>query len=119
MRRFLFVLLFSLLSFTAAAQSVSFNGVKQDVLVDVRTPAEFHAGHIPGAVNVPLNELESGILKLHNINKNSRILVYCRSGRRSAMAYDALTSQGFKRVYDGGGMISLKSKLKACHTLHC
>ncbi|MFZ5439278.1 MAG: rhodanese-like domain-containing protein [Myxococcota bacterium] len=71
-------------------------------LVDVRSPAEFGSGHIPGAVNVPVNELGA---KLKAIGpKDKPVIVYCASGTRSAMARSMLKSQGFEKVFNLGAM---------------
>jgi phage shock protein E len=119
MRRFFAFLLCALLTLSATAQTVSFEGVQQDILVDVRTTVEYQNGHIAGAINVPLNQIEAGMAPLQHLNKNSKVLVYCRSGRRSALARDALIKRGFRYVYDGGGMQELAAKLKICSTKHC
>ena len=70
-------------------------------LWDVRTPAEYAAGHIPGAHNIPLDRLEE---QLPNLPSNGHpVIVYCRSGRRSAMAAELLAQAG-RRVYDLGSI---------------
>jgi len=67
------------------------------VILDVRTPEEFAAGHIPGALNISHEQLPNRIAELADA-KNKDVVVYCRSGRRSAIAQQTLESQGFKRV---------------------
>ncbi|MBI5546045.1 MAG: rhodanese-like domain-containing protein [Deltaproteobacteria bacterium] len=69
-------------------------------LVDVRTPAEYADGHIDGALNVPLHEVleRSGELGA----KDQPLVLYCRSGRRSALAAQKLQGLGFTLVYDLG-----------------
>jgi len=99
---------------TVQAGELTFNGIKPAVIVDVRSPQEFVAGHIEGAVNIPLDQVATGIQSIRTLKKDSTILVYCRSGRRSAMAQDALEQQGYKRVIDGGGMDALAPRLKPC-----
>lgn len=70
-------------------------------LLDVRGHDEFARGHLPGAVNVPVAELAS---RLNDLGSKLRpIFVYCRSGRRSALAADLLQAAGFSRVIDLGG----------------
>jgi len=71
------------------------------ILIDVRTPAEFAAGHIPGAVNIPYDLLAGS---LPTEDREDTIVVYCRSGRRSAIAKNTLESLGFTRVLDFGGI---------------
>lgn len=68
-------------------------------LVDVRTPAEFAEGSVKGAVNIPLDILSSELSRFKN--KDS-IIVFCRSGSRSAMAKSILESSGFTKVVNGG-----------------
>ncbi len=72
------------------------------LLLDVRTPEEFAAGHIEGAVNVPVQELESRMAELEP--KDRPIVVYCRSGNRSGQAARMLTSAGHRQVHDLGPM---------------
>jgi phage shock protein E len=67
------------------------------VVLDVRTPDEFAAGHIPGAVNIPHDQLPNRLAEIAGA-KNKDVVVYCRSGRRSAIAQETLSSQGFKSV---------------------
>lgn len=74
------------------------------LLVDVRTPAEFSAGHIKGAVNIPLLELEQRMGELGA--KDKPIVLYCRSGNRSSRAQSLLEKAGFSQVYDLGAMSS-------------
>lgn len=74
------------------------------VIVDVREEEEMAEGYIEGAVLIPLDTVESDV---ENIipDKDKTILVYCRSGRRSAIACDIMDSLGYKNVYDFGGII--------------
>lgn len=72
------------------------------LLLDVRTPGEYADGHLPGATNLPLQELEARVSEL---GPNSRgVVVYCRSGARSAAATTILRSHGFGAVHDLGAM---------------
>jgi phage shock protein E len=71
-------------------------------LVDVRTPAEFAAGHIPGAVNIPLQQLDGRLSELQP--KDQAVVLYCRSGNRSGTAARMLKSAGFAAVHDLGPM---------------
>jgi phage shock protein E len=77
-------------------------------IIDVRTKQEYQGGHIKGSVNIPLNELSSKIGKL---KKDKPIITCCASGMRSASAKSTLKSSGFTEVHNGGGWMSLKSKL--------
>lgn len=73
-------------------------------VVDVREEDELIEGYIENSILIPLDTVENqaeNILK----DKNQTILVYCRSGRRSAMACDILDKLGYSDVYDFGGII--------------
>lgn len=72
------------------------------VLVDVRTPGEFAGGHVPGAVNIPLNELGSRSSELEAWREGEVYLV-CQSGGRSARAAKELGANGFSTVNVTGG----------------
>jgi len=75
-------------------------------LVDVRRPDEFAAGHIPGAVNVPVGEIADHP-ELLPADHDTCMMAYCRSGRRSAVAAPALFGMGYKNVYSvPGGFIA-------------
>lgn len=74
---------------------------KGAVLVDVRTEQEFQSGHIEGAINIPVQVLEQ---RLSELPKDKEIVVYCRSGQRSARAQKMLKASGFTQVFDMGGM---------------
>ena len=78
-------------------------------VVDVRTPEEFAAGHLDGAVNMNVEGVDFGnqILKLE---KTSTVAVYCHSGRRSAIAADQLAAAGFTSIVNlEGGIADLQS----------
>lgn len=73
----------------------------QDIaIIDVRTKREFGMGHIEGALNIPVDELRNNLDKL---NRNSKIVVYCRTGYRSYLAYLILRNSGFKNVWNLNG----------------
>ena len=71
-------------------------------LLDVRTSAEFASGHIDGALNIPLQELEGRMDELEP--RDQPIVVYCRSGQRSRQASRLLKSAGYAAVSDLGAM---------------
>jgi rhodanese-related sulfurtransferase len=71
-------------------------------LVDVRTPEEFNTGHVPGAVNIPVQELERRMGELSS--KEQPVVVYCHSGNRSGRAARMLKSAGYAAVHDLGAM---------------
>lgn len=77
--------------------------VKQGaLLVDVRSPEEFSGGHVPGAKNIPVQELSQRLSEFGA--KDGPILLYCASGMRSAGAAQMLKSAGYSKVYNLGGM---------------
>jgi len=77
------------------------------IIIDVRSPQEFEIGHLKGAVNVPLDQIQQKLDAIEGLEKSSEILVYCRSGARSAVACSILAQQGFRRVLNGGSMATL------------
>jgi phage shock protein E len=72
------------------------------MVLDVRTDDEFNARHLDGAVNIPVEDLEKRIAEL--TDKKRPIIVYCKSGGRSAKAAQLLTKAGFTQVHDLGGI---------------
>lgn len=76
------------------------------LLLDVRTPQEFAAGHIDGAVNIPVQELSGRMDELKD--KERPIVVYCRSGARSGQAQSMLQGQGYEAVHNLGAMTRWK-----------
>ena len=89
------------------------------VLIDVREPAEFASGHIPGAINIPRGVLEfqvdahpavAGVSDPALSNKDCPLLVYCRTGGRAALATQALQSMGFSNVRSIAGGITAWSE---------
>ncbi|BCV36257.1 sulfurtransferase [Shewanella chilikensis] len=78
------------------------------MLVDVRTPEEYAEGHLPEAVNIPFEQIAEAFAK-QGIAKDTPVVVYCRSGRRSGIAKESLEKAGYQEVYNGGGYDSLKA----------
>jgi rhodanese-related sulfurtransferase len=79
-------------------------GSEGAVLVDVRTPEEYMEAYIPGAVLLPLDDIAQKAERVLP-DKYATIIVYCRSGRRSAIAAEELLDMGYKKIYDLGGII--------------
>ena len=77
------------------------DGKQPHTLVDVRTADEFRDGYISGAINISVQELNG---KLNKIPKDKPVIVYCRSGSRSAHAAQSLLAAGYSEVYDLGGL---------------
>lgn len=77
-------------------------------LLDVRTPQEYAEGHIDGASNINIQSDDFQQRAEKELSKDSTILVYCRSGRRSMEAAEMLTKLGYKVVNLKGGIIEWK-----------
>ncbi|MGI2261491.1 rhodanese-like domain-containing protein [Shewanella sp. GXUN23E] len=78
------------------------------MVVDVRTPAEFAQGHLPGAINIPLPEVTQQFAA-RQIPKDADIVLYCRSGNRSGQAQRALINLGYSNTFNGLGYDGLMS----------
>lgn len=88
------------------------------VLVDVRTPEEFSAGNIDGAVLLPYQR----ILELPDvvtIKKDTPIVLYCASGKRAGIAKDVLEQAGYSQVYNAGGYEELYRQLVQIDRAKC
>ncbi|MFN3788349.1 MAG: rhodanese-like domain-containing protein [Sulfurihydrogenibium azorense] len=106
MRKILFTILLSFV-FAFAYQDLNSKAFyemiqkeKNVIILDVRTPQEYEKdGHIPGSILIPVKVLPQYIRELEKF-KDKKILVYCRSGNRSAAASRFLEQNGFKNVYN-------------------
>ena len=79
------------------------------IILDVRRPDEFAAGHIPNAINVP-NEI-IGTAEIPELpDKDQLIMVYCRSGRRSKEASEKLAKLGYTNIVEFGGILDWKGE---------
>ena len=79
------------------------------IILYVRSKSEFSGGHIKGAMNIPVSDLQNNLSKLKN--KNKPIITCCASGMRSASAKSILQNAGYTEVYNGGGWMSLDNKI--------
>jgi rhodanese-related sulfurtransferase len=101
--KFLTMSVFALCGAAVASEVPTISGaqlesrIEKVVILDVRTPEEFAAGHVPGARNIPHDQLPNRIAELTGI-EDREVVVYCRSGRRAATAQDTLAAHGFKRI---------------------
>ncbi|WP_258406019.1 rhodanese-like domain-containing protein [Shewanella acanthi] len=85
---------------------------KGAMVLDVRTPEEFAEGHLANAVNIPYEIVADEFAK-RGIDKDTPVVVYCRSGRRSGIAIEALSAAGYNQTYNGGGYEQLnEARLK-------
>ena len=81
------------------------------IILDVRRPDEFAAGHIPNAINVPNESIGTDeITELPN--KDQLIMVYCRSGRRSKEASEKLVKLGYTNIVEFGGILDWKGEIE-------
>ena len=106
----------SLLSFTACAKTISYTNISpkdaldvikgdnKAVLIDVRTPDEFRVVRIPGSVLIPDYEIKDKIAEVVP-DKDTTLIIYCRSGNRSRSATKELINMGYTKVFDLGGII--------------
>ena len=77
---------------------------EEHIILDVREQGEFEEGHIPGAILIPYTAIENKAEEMLP-DKDKLILVYCRSGRRSKIAAEALSKLGYTNVKEFGGII--------------
>ncbi|MDA8656617.1 rhodanese-like domain-containing protein [Luminiphilus sp.] len=106
----LLVIAVSALALAANDLATIQSNISAPVIIDVRTPQEFATGSIEGAVNLPLKGLPDSLLS-EGIELDEEVVVYCRSGRRSAQAKTLLKAAGFELVFDGGPMRQLEGVL--------
>ena len=97
----MFVAVFAL---SACAQDSGPITVSQDtIIVDVRTPAEYSEGHLEGAVNIDVQSPDFATI-LSQLPTDGEYVVYCRSGKRSAVATEQMKAAGFTNIIDAGSM---------------
>ena len=80
------------------------------ILLDVRTKGEYESGYIPGAINIPLSDIDEKIISFLP-DKSQMILVYCRSGNRSREASDKLSKLGYTNILEIGGINAWKGEI--------
>ena len=71
------------------------------LVIDVRSPGEFNSGHLPAAINIPLDKIETALPRRVK-DKNQIVLLHCLSGARSGMAKDKLKSLGYANAFNLG-----------------
>ena len=79
----------------ATAKALAAAGAK---VVDVRTPDEFAYGHVPGALNIPFDEIGKRTAEIGPTS--TPVVLYCRSGHRSGIAVETLSKAGYAKLYD-------------------
>ncbi len=93
----------TVISITVDEAYAAYISGKDYLFLDVRTDDEYNSGHIKGAVHIPVSELQG---RLDELAKEGPIIVYCKSGTRSARAAGILVENGFAQIYDMGGGIT-------------
>ena len=106
--RILGLLLASLVSAGALAAEPALVPISQEALLerqqkgddatyvlDVRSPEEYASGHVPGAVNIPYDQIAS---RMAEVPKDKDVVLYCKSGRRAGIAAEVLAGQGYTRL---------------------
>ena len=88
-----------------------FIGNEQVQLIDSRTPEEFNSGHIPGAININIDD-ENFRAKVNELDKSRPIAVYCRGGHRSKEAADIMAGCGYDVTELSEGIISWKGEIE-------
>ena len=81
--------------------------MKPSIIIDVRSPQEFATGHVKGAINIPLDQLQQRIDSVEGVERTTPVLVYCQSGGRSAVACSMLAQLGFTQAMNGGSIATL------------
>jgi rhodanese-related sulfurtransferase len=91
-----------------ATEAVEIIDAGEHTVIDVRTPAEYAAGHVDGAENI---DVTAGSFEeqVEQLPKDEEYVVYCQSGNRSADAADKMAGLGFTEIVDGGGIVALQS----------
>lgn len=88
-----------------------YNSTSNSMLVDVRTPSEFLAGHIDKAINIDFED-QTFLLEIKKLDVNKTYFVYCRSGNRSGQAISLMKANGIKNIYElRGGIVSNKDSV--------
>ena len=78
------------------------NGEQSPPLIDIRTPAEYRSGHIPGAINIPLQDFQRRFAELDAF-RDREVVLYCETGARASYGGRWLKSQGFQELRVLGG----------------
>ena len=106
------LLVLVLTGFVQAENDLSLiRGLDSPLVIDVRSGSEFESGAIDGATNLPVQGLPDTLIDT-GVELDHEVIVYCRSGRRSAQAKTLLKAAGFTLVFDGGPMGQLEHTLK-------
>jgi phage shock protein E len=114
MKKILLSLLAAFMTFTACAKEHNSKHEKfkkeEIIIIDVRTKAEFDAGHVEGAILIPYDEIETRISSVVK-DKSKPIALYCRSGRRSGIALRIVESLGYTNAENYGSLQNARTML--------
>ncbi len=91
-------------------EAVEACGRKGVIIVDVRREDEYASGHLPNAVNIPVESITEAPKELPD--RKATVIVYCRSGRRSAEAAEKLRRMGYSDIIDIGGIIDWEGDIE-------
>ena len=110
----LFVLITSFFTACASEETTAEAWSRIDagaLLIDVRSAKEFESGHLVGAINIEYTEIDAIADAISEPDQS--VVVYCRSGRRSGIAMEALNKRGYSNVYNGLGYKELNASARA------
>ncbi len=79
---------------------------KETSVIDVREPWEYESGHLPNAINIPLNSIPAHVNEIKKMT--GPIIIHCLSGGRSGIAVNLLKQSGITNVYNGGGIADMQ-----------
>ncbi len=103
-----FVFMFRVMAQADGPASEAWKKIGEGALViDVRTPEEFSSGHLDDALNIVHDQTEALVQAIGG-DKGRSVVLYCRTGRRSGLAKDALLGMGYTNVFNGGGFTALR-----------
>lgn len=101
--------IYNFYSARSAANEVRTALMRNAMLVDVRSPEEFAEGSAPGAVNIPVDRIEQNTAAFKD---KEQIVVFCRSGNRSARAKTILAKHGITNVINGGSVNQVRKAIQ-------
>lgn len=108
-KNFVVILIVALLTSCAQKNTEQKTAIERSsIVIDVRSPEEFQSGNLENSINIPYTIITEEITN-HAIDKDSNIVVYCRSGRRSGIAQKALIEIGYKNTINAGAYEELKA----------
>ena len=87
-----------------AAEAYGMINKKDVIILDVREDNEYNQGHLENAINIPFDELEDRFMNEVTSDKDSIIILYCRSGHRAMIGAETLASLGFTNLYTFGSI---------------